>query len=293
MLKGAANNWLPHAARIPSTFWNEAELVHKPMRLANLSALEGWLRTTWMTYAERIPEIERAGFVQEWARRVSARCTSTEHGRLLDGNQRLVRRLDYTKPSQSKFVRQFPVPCVGCSPSLLSCWNWSGSLSTTVVFENSFRAMIAGKLFDATGGSMSEHEQVTAMLSAKNAAPLELDPACTALIIVDMQRYFTQPSYPFTDLFEKMSPGVCSGYLRRVRENVIPSIRRLLDHFRKNGSLVVFTAVGTETQDGSDLAGWARALDEAGEIESSWNSNPSTGRRSELAGRSGAGTPTR
>ena len=49
-----------------------------------------------------------------------------------------------------------------------------------------------------------------------------------------------------------------------MRETVIPSIRRLLDHFRKNGSLVVFTAVGTETQDGSDLACWARALDEAG-----------------------------
>src|SRR5574342_199192 len=111
---------------------------------------------------------------------------------------------------------------------------------------------------------MSEHEQVTRMLSTKNAAPLELDALRTALIVVDMQRYFTQPSFPFTDLFEKMSPGVCSGYLRRVRENVIPSIRRLLDHFRKNGSLVVFTAVGTETQDGSDLACWARALDEAG-----------------------------
>jgi nicotinamidase-related amidase len=111
---------------------------------------------------------------------------------------------------------------------------------------------------------MSEHEQVTGILRVKNEAPLELDPACTALIIVDMQCYFTQPSFPFTDLFEKMSPGVCTGYLRRVRENVIPGIRRLLDHFRRNGSLVVFTAVGTETKDGSDLAGWARALDEVG-----------------------------
>jgi len=109
---------------------------------------------------------------------------------------------------------------------------------------------------------MTEHEQVTAMLSAKNAAPLDLDPAKTALIIVDMQRYFTEPSFPFTDLFEKMSPGGCSGYLQRVRENVIPNIRRLLDHFRRNGSVVVFTAVGTNTNDGSDLACWARALDE-------------------------------
>src|SRR5215468_10555768 len=65
---------------------------------------------------------------------------------------------------------------------------------------------------------MSEHEQVTGMLSAKNAAPLELDPARTALIIVDMQCYFTQQSFPFTDLFERMSPGVCSGYLRRVQQ---------------------------------------------------------------------------
>ena len=72
---------------------------------------------------------------------------------------------------------------------------------------------------------MSEHEQVTGMLSAKNAAPLELDPIHAALIIVDMQRYFTQPSFPFTDLFEKYQPGVCSGYLKRVRETVIPSIR--------------------------------------------------------------------
>jgi nicotinamidase-related amidase len=111
---------------------------------------------------------------------------------------------------------------------------------------------------------MTEHEQVTAMLSAKNAAPLELDPARTALIIVDMQRYFTQPSFPFTDLFEKLSPGVCSGYLKRIRDNVIPSIRRLLDHFRRNGSVIAFTAVGTRTRDGSDLACWARALDEAG-----------------------------
>jgi nicotinamidase-related amidase len=102
------------------------------------------------------------------------------------------------------------------------------------------------------------------MLSGKNAAPIELDPARTALIVVDMQRYFTQPSFPFTDLFEKLSPGVCEGYLSRVRNRVIPNIRRLLDQFRSNGSVIAFTAVGTNRKDGSDLACWARALDETG-----------------------------
>src|SRR5215472_14261618 len=111
---------------------------------------------------------------------------------------------------------------------------------------------------------MTEHEKVAAVLTAKNAAPIELDPSRTALIVVDMQRYFTQPSFPFTDLFEKLSPGVCSGYLKRVEQNVIPNIRRLLDQFRKNGSVIAFTAVGTTTKDGSDLACWARALDETG-----------------------------
>lgn len=111
---------------------------------------------------------------------------------------------------------------------------------------------------------MTEHEKVAAILTAKNAAPIELDPSRSALIVVDMQRYFTQPSFPFTDLFEKLSPGVCAGYLRRVQSTVIPNIRRLLDRFRKSGSVIAFTAVGTKTEDGSDLACWARALDETG-----------------------------
>jgi nicotinamidase-related amidase len=67
-----------------------------------------------------------------------------------------------------------------------------------------------------------------------------------------MQRYFTEPSFPFTDAFEKMSPGMCSGYLRRVREIVIPSIQRLLDQFRQNDCTIVFTTVGSNAKDGSD-----------------------------------------
>jgi trans-aconitate methyltransferase len=56
------------------------ELVSKPMRLTDLDALGGWLRTTWMTYAERIPESGRADFVREWTRRVVEDCTKAEDG---------------------------------------------------------------------------------------------------------------------------------------------------------------------------------------------------------------------
>jgi nicotinamidase-related amidase len=111
---------------------------------------------------------------------------------------------------------------------------------------------------------MTEHEQCIGILRAKNESPIELDPSRTALIIVDMQRYFTQASFPFTDVFEKISPGVCSGYLRRVRENVIPSIQRLLAHFREHGSPIVFTAIGSGAKDGNDLPCWLRSFDDVG-----------------------------
>jgi nicotinamidase-related amidase len=111
---------------------------------------------------------------------------------------------------------------------------------------------------------MTEHEQCIGILRAKNESPFELDLSRTALIIVDMQRYFTQPSFPFTDVFEKISPGVCSGYLRRIRETVIPSIQRLLAHFREHGSSIVFTAVGSGAKDGNDLPCWLRSFDDVG-----------------------------
>jgi len=111
---------------------------------------------------------------------------------------------------------------------------------------------------------MTEHEQCIGILRAKNESPIELDPSRTALIIVDMQRYFTQPSFPFTDVFEKISPGVCSGYLRRIREIVIPSVQRLLAHFRERGSPIVFTAIGSGAKDGNDLPCWLRSFDDVG-----------------------------
>jgi nicotinamidase-related amidase len=111
---------------------------------------------------------------------------------------------------------------------------------------------------------MNEHEQIIGIINAKNRTPIEIGPRRTALIVVDMQRYFTQPSFPFTDVFEKLAPGSSAGYLRRVRETVIPSLQRLLDCFRAGGSPVVFTAVGTETGDGRELPCWLRSFDELG-----------------------------
>ena len=111
---------------------------------------------------------------------------------------------------------------------------------------------------------MNEHEQILGIISAKNRTPIEIEPRRTALLVVDMQRNFTQPSFPFTGAFEKLSPGSTAGYLDRVREIVLPGIQRLLESFRAAGSPVVFTAVGTVAGDGRELPGWLRSLDELG-----------------------------
>jgi biuret amidohydrolase len=111
---------------------------------------------------------------------------------------------------------------------------------------------------------MNEHDQIIAIIAGKNQSPISIEPGRTALVVVDMQRCFTQPSFPFTEIFEKLSPGSSAGFLKRTRETVLPSVQRLLRVFRATKSPVVFTAVGTEAGDGRELPAWLRAFDEVG-----------------------------
>lgn len=64
-----------HAGRV--------ELVQRPMHLHSVTALKGWLRTTWMTYWQRIPENERESFLQEFTERVRAGCDAASDGDLM------------------------------------------------------------------------------------------------------------------------------------------------------------------------------------------------------------------
>jgi hypothetical protein len=43
-----------------------------------------------------------------------------------------------------------------------------------------------------------------------------------------MQRYFTQRSFPFTEVFAKLSQASSAACLKRVREAVIPSVQKSL-----------------------------------------------------------------
>jgi trans-aconitate methyltransferase len=59
------------------------ELVLRPMRQTDLSSLEGWLRTAWMPYTNRVPDENRVRFVRDLARRIADRCVTAEDGALL------------------------------------------------------------------------------------------------------------------------------------------------------------------------------------------------------------------
>jgi nicotinamidase-related amidase len=74
---------------------------------------------------------------------------------------------------------------------------------------------------------MTNHEKVQQLLRVKDGAPLTFDPHASALVVVDVQRYFCSPDYPFAHVLEKLVPGVTAGYFERVRSGVLDNIARL------------------------------------------------------------------
>lgn len=90
-------------------------------------------------------------------------------------------------------------------------------------------------------------------------------PQNTALLIIDMQRYFTRPGSPFARLSAARLPeAAVAAYFERLDRWVIPNIQRLQRLFRDRGAPVFYTRLGSNSPDGSDLPGWARRLDAAG-----------------------------
>lgn len=109
---------------------------------------------------------------------------------------------------------------------------------------------------------MSEdHEKILQIIRLKDAVPFKLELDRTALIVIDVQRYFVSPCYALMRTFEALVPGVSVAYCERLEERVLPNIRLLLDCCRAKQVPVIYTAIGTLTRDGKDLNGMWKALD--------------------------------
>lgn len=92
----------------------------------------------------------------------------------------------------------------------------------------------------------------------KGEGELSLSPGRTALFVIDMQRYFVEPDYPFGQTWAKVLSDDALAYFERVSGTVIPNVHALLSRCRELGIPVYFTAFGSLRDDGRDLPGWAR-----------------------------------
>jgi len=111
---------------------------------------------------------------------------------------------------------------------------------------------------------MTDHEKIQEMVRQKEQAPLTLEPAKSALLIIDVQRHFVRPDQPFRRVFDKLVPGAADGYFKRVQATVLPNIKRLQDCFRSQQLPVIFCGAGGYLADGRDLPEFMRDWDKVG-----------------------------
>jgi len=84
----------------------------------------------------------------------------------------------------------------------------------------------------------------------------------TVLVILDMQRYFTEPTHAFARLAASLVEGGTDQYFNRLDQIVIPNIQSLLSAFRQNAWPVLYTQFGSYLPDGADMPSWARRLND-------------------------------
>ncbi len=113
---------------------------------------------------------------------------------------------------------------------------------------------------------MTDHEKVEELIRVKEQAPLTFEQQNSALVVVDVQRYFARPEYAFNQVTEKMVPGLTEGYFERVHSYVLDNIKRLQGTFRAHKLPVIFLGAGCHMEDGRDLPEWLSGFDQMGRM---------------------------
>jgi biuret amidohydrolase len=110
---------------------------------------------------------------------------------------------------------------------------------------------------------VTDHEIIQDMIRRKEQAPIAIDPERCALVIVDVQRFFTRTDSAFNQVFQKMAPGATDGYYQRVK-TVLPKIKELQQCFRSRHLPVMFCVFGSYLGNGQDLPCWLKDFDNLG-----------------------------
>jgi biuret amidohydrolase len=110
----------------------------------------------------------------------------------------------------------------------------------------------------------------------------------TALLIIDMQYHDASVDQGFNLAMERIQPGSMTYFNERNEAITIPTIRELLNYFRKHDLPVIHVVVGTDRRDYGDLPermqAWVRELEErSGVPDLLWSGNPAFRIRDELS----------
>jgi nicotinamidase-related amidase len=88
-----------------------------------------------------------------------------------------------------------------------------------------------------------------------------------ALLVIDVQNvYLARPNPASLDAAGRAAYAAWTPFHERMHETVMPTIRRLLDRFRRDGHEVLFARIACQTRDGRDrslsqkLPGWNNLL---------------------------------
>ncbi|MCE2466030.1 MAG: cysteine hydrolase, partial [Dehalococcoidia bacterium] len=85
----------------------------------------------------------------------------------------------------------------------------------------------------------------------------EIDLPKTALVVVDMQRGYTNPEMGVGPGLEKDFPDIHRYYYSAIGERVLPGIKRLLAFARSCGLEAIYTRTGLQLPEGRDVAPWS------------------------------------
>lgn len=85
----------------------------------------------------------------------------------------------------------------------------------------------------------------------------EIDPARTALLVVDMQRGYVDSASGVGPTLQVRFPDIYQYYYSRLAQTVLPNILRLREFFRSHGLEVIYTRMGLQLPDGRDLPPWS------------------------------------
>ena len=85
----------------------------------------------------------------------------------------------------------------------------------------------------------------------------EIDPARTALLVVDMQRAYVDPAIGVGPTLQERFPDIYQRYYPRLAQTVLPNILRLQEFFRDHGLEVIYTRIGLQLPEGRDLPPWS------------------------------------